>query len=227
MRRKAEAERYRLAHPPKPRAPRPFIHVEEFVGLPRTKAEAVASGEAFYFTGKPCKNGHLDKRSIRDGCRKCRRAKERARRKRNGPEAKRRQKKRQLERIKNDPVLYAAFRAKKRERDRRRRLTPEGRRKRNARNSLRDERIALATPKWVDRSALMDFMASKPEGYHLDHILPLRGDNVCGLHVLENLQYIPADQNLAKSNKVIPEVLEYVICPLPVPGVKIHKTPNL
>lgn len=212
--RKAEAQRYSLR---KTKRPRPFIHVEAFAGLPRTKAEAVAAGLSFYFTGKPCRKGHLEKRSVKGGCRKCRRVREKARKKRSGPRAKaskQRQKKRRLERIKNDPVLFAAYRCKRREMRRHHQSDPGRRRRQRARKTLREQRIARATPKWADRRALVSFMASKPEGFHLDHILPLRGEFVSGLHVLENLQFIPAGANIAKSNRVDPETLEYAFCRL-------------
>lgn len=60
------------------------------------------------------------------------------------------------------------------------------------------------TPKWADLDAIADFYVSRPEGYHVDHIIPLQGEKVSGLHVLENLQYLPAVENVRKHNKFEP-----------------------
>lgn len=57
------------------------------------------------------------------------------------------------------------------------------------------------TPPWADLETIERFYEGCPEGYHVDHIIPLQGETVSGLHVLDNLQYLPAEENLRKGNK--------------------------
>ena len=66
------------------------------------------------------------------------------------------------------------------------------------------------TPSWLtefDKLKIQCYyqvaaMRSKESGqtWHVDHIIPLQGKNVCGLHVLNNLQIIPAIENMRKNN---------------------------
>lgn len=60
------------------------------------------------------------------------------------------------------------------------------------------------TPKWANLSEIEYFYSNRPEGYHVDHIIPLKGALVSGLHVIENLQYLPKEENLSKGNKYTP-----------------------
>jgi hypothetical protein len=69
-----------------------------------------------------------------------------------------------------------------------------------------------ATPSWLTEGQLLD-MANlhvlcrkledlTPAKYHVDHIIPLQGKNVCGLNVPWNLQVLEAGINMGKGNRL-------------------------
>jgi hypothetical protein len=73
----------------------------------------------------------------------------------------------------------------------------------------------LRTPKWLSEEQLKEIETEYAlrewcsevmgEEYHVDHIVPLQGKKVSGLHVPWNLRVIPASENLRKLNKFNPE----------------------
>jgi len=73
--------------------------------------------------------------------------------------------------------------------------------------------VRLATPKWLSkkqkdqiRGIYVDAWYKTQFGdeeYHVDHVVPLKNDLVCGLHVPWNLKVITAKENLSKHNKFV------------------------
>jgi len=68
-----------------------------------------------------------------------------------------------------------------------------------------------AVPKWANKFFMEEAYAlaklrTKILGFrwHVDHIVPMKSVLVCGLHVHNNLQVIPAIENLQKHNKIWP-----------------------
>ena len=66
-----------------------------------------------------------------------------------------------------------------------------------------ERRIMLenSQPNWVNRERLIAVYDKVPEGQHVDHIIPIKHKNVCGLHVPWNLQYLEPKLNHSKNNK--------------------------
>jgi hypothetical protein len=84
---------------------------------------------------------------------------------------------------------------------------------RNKKNATRRAAYVLAVPKWltpIHQAQIEDFYEiarakSMQNGirYHVDHVIPLRGKNVSGLHVPWNLQVLEGRENNRKFNRVM------------------------
>jgi hypothetical protein len=154
------------------------------------RKQAIAKNEMYYFTGKPCKAGHIAKRATDDRtCYECRITRSRKWKENvNYKEtAKDSAKARTAEYRKNNPDKVTADNAKRR------------------------AAKLNATPKWLSKEQheeIKEFfnMAKElekvfPWKQHVDHIVPLNHDKVCGLHTPWNLQILSEKANMEKSNK--------------------------
>lgn len=73
----------------------------------------------------------------------------------------------------------------------------------------RDLKQKRAAPTWLtveDRKIMqMLYKEAMRTGNHVDHIVPINGKEVCGLHVLWNLQLLDPGENRLKLNKLTKE----------------------
>jgi hypothetical protein len=189
--------------------------------LPKTRKEAQVTGVKYYFTGEPCKHGHVAPRKTKGACIECLKVEwQQGNEKRTeyfkqynqsdaGKDAK------QAYYARNKETVKARADAR----------TPEEKKRWKLKHkqsnpdyyktltSLRKRRHRNATPRWLTSQQKTEIRQlyqiaitmSKTTGerYVVDHIVPLISDEVCGLHVPWNLRVITQEENLRKSNKLL------------------------
>jgi YHS domain-containing protein len=158
--------------------------------FPATQAEALRQGVTYYFTGKPCKHGHLSERFAKNkNCRECLRIRNRAR-------------------TKKDYWLdYGDEAYKQHKRDRAKRYADSEAHKRAVKNRRYFEKKSrVATDKGITelrRIRLEAQLLSIDTGikHEVDHIIPLIHELVCGLDVPDNVQVLTKAANRQKASR--------------------------
>ena len=189
--------------------------------LPKTRKEAQDIGAKYYFTGEPCKHGHIAPRKTKGACVECLKVEwQQAAEKRadyfreyNKREDVKDRKNGWYEANREQVIQAAATRPLEVKR-----VYQKAWKERNtvwvrADTKARRRKHRLATPKWLTREQkgqirelykiAITMTKTTGEQYVVDHIIPLRSDVVCGLHVPWNLRVITQEQNLLKSNKLV------------------------
>ncbi len=185
------------------------------------RSEAKAAKLTRYFTGKACCHGHIAERAVRNGeCAACAIERLNTWRKKNpNVQAAHRKKhsilhrERELLTAKNwklsHPEMAEALRVKKNLATVR--WAKNNPHKRSANEAARRAAKHTTRLPWLTMGHIFEMeciyrycSALRFIGleYHVDHIIPLRGKMVNGLHAPWNLQVIPALENLKKGNKV-------------------------
>jgi 5-methylcytosine-specific restriction endonuclease McrA len=185
---------------------------------PKTRKEAKKQGASFYLTGLPCKHGHIALRIVKGTCVECRKLEwQRSNEKRvdyfKTSEVVKEAKRRYYER--NRELVIARAQARPREEKAR---WQKAWKANNpdwiaASNKSRRRKHRLATPRWLTNKQKLEMRElyriartmtqTTGEPYVVDHIVPLRSNAVCGLHVPWNLRVITREENLRKSNQLV------------------------
>ena len=187
--------------------------------MPKTRAEAKALGAPYYFTGSPCKHGHIAPRKTKGACVECLRTEWRAAAETraeyfagyNKSEAGQEAKRAYYERNRKQVIARAQARPAEEKRAYKTAYKKDNPEMYKTLVSLRRKRFRDATPPWLGYhykqqiralyAAAIELSKIMREQYVVDHIVPLRGESVCGLHVPWNLRVITQAENFVKSNK--------------------------
>ncbi|WP_157443343.1 hypothetical protein [Curvibacter lanceolatus] len=114
-----------------------------------------------------------------------------------------------------NPDYYVSYRNKNIEREtaRVKRWAQANKHRLNASYARRRFAKSRSTPLWANKEAIIDIYKKSRElsqatgvEHHVDHIVPLQSDVVCGLHCEANLQIIDAKENIRKNNRWWPDM---------------------
>jgi hypothetical protein len=188
--------------------------------LPKTRAEAKATGAKYYFTGEPCKHGHIAPRKTKGACVECLKvewqqaAETRAEyfRGYNRKEAVKDRKHEWYQANREQVIDTAATRPAHVLREYRNAWKAANLVQVRADTKARRRKHREATPPWLSRKQKSEIRQlyqiaitmtqTTGEQYVVDHIYPLRSETVCGLHVPWNLRVVTQAENLKKSNSL-------------------------
>ena len=163
-----------------------------------TRKDAIAKELPRYFTGKSCSKGHISERyTSNKTCCDCGNTTA------NKAKSKNPDKYYESNRIwrQNNPDKSAEYTQ---------RYTSKNKGKRNLWTANYRNVKVSRMPSWLNNGHIAEIesiyeycSALRQTGldYHVDHIVPLRGETVSGLHVPWNLQVIPGSENMSKGNR--------------------------
>lgn len=176
--------------------------------------KAKLAGTSRYYSSRPCKRGHFSERATASGvCVECRRIRERERypdryeayikprrQTDHGRAVAAEKMRRHRRQMSQERLDLLRSQAKLRSRIWRR----ENPGHRNALKAAYKAAKVRASPLGKTGNDVVEFYRLCPKGMQVDHIVPLRGKNVCGLHVIANLQYLSPKDNRNKSARFEP-----------------------